>query len=704
MNENFKLKIREKDLEINIKDWTAQTSGSCLVRYGDTELLVTAVMASEEKENLSFFPLTVDYEEKYYAAREIYGSRFVRRETRPTDQAVLTARMIDRAIRPLFPKNIRRELQIIATCLSFDGENDPDTLGAIGTSLALSISDIPWDGPIAMVKVGKIEGKWIVNPTYSEKEESELDLVLSGVEENNQVLINMIELEGEEVAESDVLEGIKFAKPYLKQLIDFQKEIQKKIGKEKIALPELSEPDIEKETKKFLKGKLEKALFGKDSLKTKGELAALNKELIGFIEEKHPEEEKTKYALDYLEKEKERVLQESILKEEKRPDGRKLDELRPISCEVNVLAKTHGSGFFSRGLTKILSVTTLGGPGDYQILEGMEIVGKKRFLHHYNFPPYSVGEVARLRGPGRREIGHGYLAEKALRPVIPDFDEFPYTIRVVSEALSSNGSTSMGSACAASLALMDAGVPIKSAVAGIAIGLVQDNSGNYKILTDIQGPEDGFGGMDFKVAGSKKGITAIQLDVKVKGLTEQIIEESLARAKKARLEILEKMKEVIASPRPELPPSAPKIKTLQIDPEKIGEVIGPGGKIINKIIDEYNVEIDIEDSGLVYVTSQDQESCDRAVQRIKNIVKTAEVGEIYNGKVERIEDYGAFVEILPGKTGLLHISRIAPYHIRKVQDIIKVGDIVPVKVISIDDQGRINLSAIEAGFKPKKHP
>ncbi len=700
--ENFKIKIENKDLQVEMKDWTPQTSGSCLLRYGDTEVLVTAVMSDEDNKELSFFPLTVNYEERYYAAGKIYGSRFMRREGRPTTGATLTARMIDRLIRPLFPKGLKREVQVIITCLSWDKENDPDIIGAIASSIALSVSNIPWAGPASTVRVGKVNNKWVLNPTYEQREESDFDLILAGAEKEGEVLINMIEFEGDEVSEQSILEAVDFAYPPLKKIIDFQNKIKKEIGEEKIQLPNPPETEIKKETEAFLKDKLEETIFGEDNYKVKKETAKLENELRDFLEQKYEEKSKINYAFSVLEKEKERIIQENILKKERRPDERGLDEIREISCETGVLARTHGSGFFSRGLTKILSILTLGTPGDYKILEGMEVVDKKRFLHHYNFPPFSVGEVQFLRAPGRREIGHGALAEKAVFPLVPDFEEFPYTIRVVSEALSSHGSTSMGSVCATSLALMDGGVPLKRPAAGIAMGLIKGEGGEYKILTDIQGPEDALGDMDLKVAGTEKGITAIQMDVKVIGIGKKILEEALEKAKKARLQILDKMKKVIDKPREQLSDLAPKIDTIKINPEKIGEVIGPKGAVINKITEDYDVEIDIEDSGLIFVAGEDKEGVEKALEKIEKITEEPEVGKVYDGEVKNITDYGAFVEILPGEEGLVHISKLVPYHLKDVREILKEGDIIPVKLTLIDEKGRLNLSAIEAGFRPKK--
>ena len=709
----FSLELGGKDLQVEIKNLAEHANGSCWIRYGDTVVLATAVMG-EEGEEKDFFPLTVEYQERFYAAGKILGSRFIRRESRPSDEAILTSRLIDRAIRPRFPENLKREIQVIITCLSWDRENDPDIPGLIATSISLGISDIPWQGPIAALRVGNSEAhkspegkpstsyraspEFILNPTYEQREKSNLDLALTAVPqdlgEKNGALINMIEAEGQEVQEEIVLKAVEFSKPYFKKLIEFQNQIIKKVGKKKIDLPEpSSDLELESEIKEFLGDRLEKVLYEKSEMDTADKL---RKELAYFIAEKYPGMGKTKPALDFFEKEIERLIHENIIKFEKRPDGRKLDEIREISCEVGVLPRTHGSGLFQRGETKSLSILTLGAPGDVKLLEGMEFIGKKRFMHHYNFPPYCSGEIKPLRGPGRREIGHGMLVEKALMGLCPNFEEFPYTLRIVSEILSSNGSTSMASVSSSSLALMDAGVPIKNPCAGIALGLMQNDKGNYKILTDIQGPEDHHGDMDFKIAGTKNGITAIQMDVKIRGIDEKILKETLERGKKARLQILNKIEKTIQKPRPELSPWAPRVYIIQIKPEKIREVIGPGGKIINEIIEECGVSINVEDSGQVFVTAEKEEGAKKAVSWIKNITREIRTGEIFQGKVKRIVDFGAFIEIIPGQEGLCHISQIAPFRVEKVEDIIKVGEIVPVKVISIDEQGRINLSIKEA--------
>jgi len=683
----FKLDLGGRELIAEINNLAEQTSGSVFLQYGETLVLATCVMSDKERESLDFFPLTVNYEEKFYAAGKIRGPRYIRREARPSDEAICNARLVDRAIRPLFPGNLNREVQVVVTVLSWDGQNEPDILGLLASSIALSISDIPWQGPVATVRIGKIGEQFILNPTYAQREESEIDIVFAAKSGQTDLLINMLEGNFEEVGEETILAAYQFSKPFLKKLLDFQKEISAKVGKEKVNLakPEI-QLELEKEIKEFLENKLEEEEGRMEKLDQ------LKEDLINFIQEKYPE--RMGYALKFFEKEIGRIIHENVIKNERRPDGRKLTEIRKISCQAGLIPRTHGSGLFCRGQTKSLSILTLGAPGDVQILEGMEIVGKKRFMHHYNFPPYCSGEVKPIRGPGRREIGHGVLAEKALLPLIPSFGDFPYTIRVVTEILSSNGSTSMASVSSSSLALMDAGVPILRPAAGIAMGLMQDKEGNYKILTDIQGPEDHHGDMDLKVAGTKNGVTAIQMDVKFEGISEKILRECLGQAKKARSQILEKMKEVISKPRLELSPFAPRILTIQINPEKIREVIGPGGKVINKIIKECGVSIDVEETGKIFVTAEKEEAAKKAIAWINDITREVKVGEIFQGKVKKILDFGAFIEILPGQEGLLHISKIAPYRVERIEDFFKVGDVISVKVISVDEQGRINLSLV----------
>ncbi len=691
--EKFKLEIGGRELKIELRNLAEMAAGSCLVQYGDTLVLSTVVISEGEREGIDFFPLTVDYEERYYAAGKILGSRYIRRESRPSDEAILTSRLIDRAIRPLFPKDLKREVQIVVTCLSWDRENDPDIIGLVAASLVLSLSKVPWSGPISAVRVGKIGDEFILNPTYEQRESSCLDLVVVGVEKSGEILIDMMEAEASEISEEEISRATEWAMPYLKELIDFQNQIIKKVGEEKISIETPPQDlELEKEIKEFLGAGLEKALFQKEKKGGMEDVNQLKEDLACHIEEKYPGMGKTKRARDFFEEEIERLVHENVINHGRRPDGRKLDEIREITAEVGILPRTHGSGLFCRGQTKSLSILTLGAPGDVKLLEGMEIVGKKRFMHHYNFPPYSTGEIKPIRGPGRRDIGHGMLAEKALLPLIPSLEEFPYTIRIVSEILSSNGSTSMASVSSSSLALMDAGVPIKKPATGIALGLMQNSKGDYKILTDIQGPEDHHGDMDLKVAGTRDGITAIQMDVKITGISQKILKEVLEQGKKARLQILDKIKKVLEGPRSELSPFAPKILILQINPEKIREVIGPGGKVINGIIKECGVEIDIEDSGKIFVTAEKEEAAKKAVSWIKDITREVKVGEVFQGKVKRILDFGAFVEIFPGQEGLIHISQLAPFRVERVEDIVKVGGIYPVKVISIDEQGRINLS------------
>jgi len=679
----YKIKIGEREMVFETSNLTDQASGACFLKYGGTVVLSTACLSSYEKEQVEFFPLTVEYEERYYAAGKIKGPRYIKRETRPSDEAICNARMVDRAIRPLFPKDLKKEVQIINTVLSWDGENDPDVLALLASSFSLLISEIPWQGPVGALRVGKIGEKFIINPTYKEKEESEIDVVFSGVKRNGEILINMIEGGFSEVNEKTLLEAFDFARPEIEKLIDFQEKISKEIGKKKIPLKEKEkDPLFEEELRKFLGNRLKEAIFQKEK---SDKFLQLKKEYLEFVNLRFPE--RVFEALRFLEKEAEKLLAKEIIENGIRPDGRKIDEMRKISCQVSVLPRTHGSAIFCRGQTKSLSILTLGAPGDVQLLDGMEISGKKRFMHHYNFPPYSVGEISPLKGPGRREIGHGMLVERALLPIVPDFEQFPYTIRIVSEILSSNGSTSMASACSSSLALMDAGVPIKRPVAGIALGLVTNERGDYKILTDIQGPEDHYGDMDFKVAGTEKGVTAIQMDLKIDGISRKIFEEALERGKKARLEILKTMEKVLPRPREALSPFAPKILTIQINPEKIRDVIGPGGRVINEIISETGVSIDIEETGKIFVTAEKEEAAKKAIAWIKNITREVKVGEVFQGKVKRVLSFGALIEILPGQEGLLHISQIKKQRGLKL----KVGEIIPVKVISIDELGRINL-------------
>ncbi len=697
--EVFETEFGQKKLIVKIGDYALQANGEVLVQYGDTTLLVTAVMKKESREGIDFFPLTVEYVEKYYAAGKIRGSRFIRREARPSDEAVLVSRMVDRTIRPRFSKKIKKEVQIILTCLSWDAENDPDIPAVFGASLALSLSDIPWSGPIAAMRVEKSKDKFILNPSYQEREDGCFDLVAAGCENGKgEILVNMIEAQGDEALEEEMIKAIEQSQEYLKKLINFQKEIVAKLGKEKAKLeaPELGE-DIKKEIKKFLEedNRLKKSLYQEKKQERAGDVNELKEELGAWLEQNHPGEIKMSLVGEFFDEEISNILRKIIIQEEKRPDGRKLNEVRKLDCKVGILPRTHGSGLFTRGETQSLSILTLGAPGDVQLIEGMEIVGKKRFMHHYNFPPYCTGETGPLRGPGRREIGHGALVEKALFPLIPDKEQFPYTIRIVSEILSSNGSSSMASVSSSSLALFDAGVPIKEAVSGIAVGLITEGK-DYKILTDIQGPEDYYGDMDFKVAGTKNGITAVQMDVKITGLNIQIIKDAFWRAKEARLAILKEMEKVLPKPRPELSSYAPRILTIQINPDRIREVIGPGGKVINEITEQTGATIDIEDTGLISVTAEKEEAAKKAIAWIKNITREFKVGEILQGKVTKIFDFGAVVEFSPGQDGLVHISELAPYRVEKVSDIVKMGDIIPVKIIKTEGNGKISLSLRQA--------
>lgn len=692
MQQQFNLEVAGRKLEVEVGKLAPQANGSVRVKYGDTVVLATAVMSSKPREGVNFLPLVVDYEEKLYAAGRIKGSRFIKREGRPSDEAITTGRLIDRTLRPLFSQAIRNEIQVIVTVLCVDGENDPDIPSIIAASLALAISNIPWQGPVAAVRVGLIGGEWVLNPSYEAREKSKLDLVVSG----NRDLVNMLEGTAGEIEEERILEAVKFAQKFLKIILGLEQEIVEKVGAQKTK-PEEVLPDkkLASSAKKFLEGKLEKALFIAKKEERSAAFKKLEEDYFEFIESKFSEEYLGQARI-VLDEEIDRLVHKNILEKEKRPDGRKLDEIRAITCEVKLLPRTHGSALFKRGETQVLSIITLGAPGDEQFLEGMETVGKKRFMHHYNFPPYSVGETGRMRGPGRREIGHGMLAERAVYPLLPSKENFPYTIRVVSEILSSNGSSSMGSVCGTSMALMDAGIPIKKAVAGLAVGLMANKKGNYKILSDIQGPEDHHGDMDFKIAGTREGITVLQMDVKLEGITLDILKDAIYQAKVGRFFILDKMKEVISKPREELSEYAPRIYVLKIDPDKIRDVIGPGGKVINTIIEKTGVEIEIEDDGLVYITAEVAGAADKAKKWIEDITKPIVIGEIFQGKVTRIVDFGAFVEIYPGQEGLVHISELAPYRVKRVGDIVKVGDVIPVKIKNVDEQGRINLSLKDA--------
>ncbi len=697
MVKKFELEWGGKNLIVETGKFAGQANGSCTVRYGDTLVLVTATMSGNQREGIDFFPLMVEYEEKLYAAGKIKGSRFIKREGRPTDEAILTARLIDRAIRPFFDDRMRNDIQVVASTLSWDQENDSDIPALVGASVALMISDIPWNGPIAAVRVGQINGEWVLNPTYEARAKSSMDIVVAGTEEK----VCMLEAGANEVLEADVLEAIKFGQKHLKPVIKLIESIREEIGKTKMSIVEedpeaASEKEgLKNKVKEFLREKLATCLFDskKESKSSRQEvLDKLEKELEEYLKEEGIGKDRRKDAMGFFYGIVEEEISRVILEKELRVDCRSLFDIRPLAAEVALLPRTHGSGYFTRGDTHVLSAVTLGSPADEQTLDGMEVSGKKRFMHHYNFPPFSVGEASPMRGPGRREIGHGALAERALLPVLPKTEDFPYTIRVVSEVLSSNGSSSMASTCASTLALLDAGVPIKSPVAGIAMGLASDSNGKYKVLTDLQDLEDSKGGMDFKIAGTRGGITAIQMDTKTLGLTMEMVEKTLTQGREARMKILDVMESAIAAPRPELSPYAPRIITFKINPDRIRDVIGPGGKIINEIIDNTGVSIDIANDGTVVICSAQPPSLDKAVAWVKSLTQEAEVGEIYQGPVTRILDFGAFVEIFPHKEGLVHISELAPYRVGKVTDIVKIGDVVRVKVIKVDEQGRVDLS------------
>lgn len=684
--QTFQMEWAGRPLIVETNQLAKQANGAVLVRYGDTTILSTAT-ASKEPRALDFFPLTVNYEERLYAAGKIPGG-FIKREGRPSEKAILTSRLIDRPIRPLFPDGFRNDVQVISLVLSVDQEATSEMAAMLGSSLALSVSDIPFDGPIAGVQIGRVDGEFIVNPTPDQLEQSDLDLVVAGTKD----AINMVEAGAKEVEEQIVLEAILFGHEQIKQLIEFQEQIIAAVGKEKaeIKLFEL-DPTLYAEIEQTIGAELVQAIQTEEKLAREQNIQNVKTAIIEKYEAEEADEDtmkQVKAILDDMVKEEVRRL---ITEDKVRPDGRGLDEIRPLSSQVGILPRTHGSGLFTRGQTQVLSVCTLGALGEVQIIDGLGLEESKRFMHHYNFPNFSVGETGPIRGPGRREIGHGALGERALEAVIPDEDTFPYTIRLVAEVLESNGSSSQASICASTMAMMDAGVPLKAPVAGIAMGLVKTGD-NYSILSDIQGMEDFLGDMDFKVAGTAKGITALQMDIKIDGLAGEILEESLAQAKKGRLHILEHMLETINTPREELSTYAPKIVRIQINPDKIRDVIGPGGKVINKIIDETNVKIDTEQDGTIYISSPDSEMNARAQEMIENIVREAEVGEYYLGKVKRIEKFGAFVELFPGKDGLLHISEIQEKRTNKVEDVLKVDDELLVKVIEIDRQGRVNLS------------
>lgn len=683
----FSIDWAGRELTVEVGQLAKQANGAALIRYGETAVLSTAT-ASKEAKSVDFFPLTVNYEERLYAVGKIPGG-FIKREGRPSEKAILASRLIDRPIRPLFPDGFRNEVQVVSIVMSVDQNCSSEMAAMFGSSLALSISDIPFEGPIAGVIVGRVDGKFIINPTVEEMEKSDIHLTVAGTKD----AINMVEAGADEVSEETMLEAIMFGHEEIKRLIAFQEEIVEKVGKEnrEIQLYEI-DSELEQEVRSMCGKSLISAIQVEEKHAREDAIQAVREEVLADFSERETADEdllkQVKQVLDNLVKEEVRRL---ITVDKVRPDGRKPDEIRPLYSEVQLLARTHGSGLFTRGQTQALSICTLGALGDVQILDGLGIEESKRFMHHYNFPHFSVGETGPIRAPGRREIGHGALGERALEPVIPSEVEFPYTIRLVSEVLESNGSSSQASICASTLAMMDAGVPIKAPVAGIAMGLVKSDE-HYTILTDIQGMEDHLGDMDFKVAGTENGITALQMDIKIKGLSREILEEALHQAKDGRLHILDVMKATISEPRKQLSPYAPKIVTLHINPDKIRDVIGPSGKQINKIIEETGVKIDIEQDGTVFIASADEQMNQKAKKIIEDLVREVEVGQRYLGKVKRIEKFGAFLEIFPGKDGLVHISQLAEDRVNKVEDVVSIGDELLVKVVEIDNQGRVNLS------------
>ncbi len=686
----YQTELAGRPLVFEVNEVAKQANGSVLVRYGDTVLLVTAVVAKQPREGVDFLPLLVDYEERLYSVGKIPGS-FLRREGKPTESAILAARAIDRSLRPLFPENFTRDIQVVVTVLSVDPDNPSDTTALIGASLAVGVSEIPFAGPVAAVHLGRVDGRFIINPTSEQSSKSEMDLIIAGTKD----AVTMVEAGAKEVPEEIILEAIFFAHEEIKKIVAFQEAIQEAEGKPKIEVEEEAvDPELAEAVKEYALPKLLAALKTSEKLERENNLEQAKEETKAYFQEKLGEEEyelKVKAIEEILDTVIKDEVRKMIFNERIRVDGRKPDEIRPVTCQVGLLPRTHGSALFTRGQTQALSVVTLGRISEEQILDGLGEEESKRYIHHYNFPPFCVGEVRPMRSPGRRDIGHGALAERALLPLIPPEEEFPYTIRVVSEILESNGSSSQASVCGSSLALMDAGVKIKKHVAGIAMGLVKQED-DFVILSDIQGLEDRLGDMDFKVAGTRDGITALQMDIKIVGITKEILQLALEQAKKGRFFILDKMEEAIAEPRPDLSPYAPRMITMEIDPDRIRDVIGPGGKIIRKIIEETGVEIDIEDDGRVFITALDQEAGEKAKSIIEKLTSDVEVGQIYLGKVVRLMNFGAFVEVLPGKEGLVHISQLAKERVARVEDVVKPGDEILVKVIEIDRMGRINLS------------
>lgn len=702
--QEFHLDFCGRGITVETGEIAKQADGAVIIRYGDTVTLSTACASNQAKEGIDFFPLTVSFEEKLYSVGKIPGG-FLRREGRPSEHATLTARMIDRPIRPLFAEGFRNEVQVVNTVLSVDQDASPEMAAMFGASLALCISDIPFNGPIAGVKVGRINGELVANPTVAQMEESDIDLTVAGTAQ----ALNMVEAGAKEVSEEDMLAALMFGYEQIKKLCAFQEEIVAACGKEKreIELYAVDET-IDREVRANFEAQIRAAVSIKEKLERYGKIDDLTDEAAQMIANKEYESEKdqnnaVKQAREICRSIEADEVRRLIIEDKVRPDGRQIDEIRPLNSQVDLLPRVHGSALFTRGETQVLSTTTLGALNDNQIIDDLTVVDSKRFMHHYNFPPYCVGETGRMGNPGRREIGHGALGERALAQVLPSVDEFPYTIRTVADVMESNGSSSQASICAGTMSLMAAGVPIKAPVAGIAMGLIMDdNSGKYTVLTDIQGMEDHFGDMDFKVAGTKNGITALQMDIKVTGITKNIFEEALAQAHKARLEILDNMLACIPCPREQLSPYAPKIAMMNIDPDKIKDVIGPGGKMINEIIAQCdNVKIDIDDDGKVVIYHNDYDTIEKAKQMISDIVRVAKVGDVYAAKVVRLEKFGVFVNLFGNTDGLLHISKISHHRVDKVEDVLKLGDIIDVKVTEIDNKGRINVSAKALLPKPK---
>lgn len=697
MVREFIYDLSGRELKVTIGKVAEQANGSCLVQCGETVVLVNACASKEPREGVDFFPLSCDFEEKLYSVGKIPGG-FIKREGRPSEKSILTSRLIDRPLRPLFPEGYRNDVQVIATALSVEQDNQPDILAMIGSSIALTISDIPFNGPTGSVNVGYVDGEYVINPTIAQREKSRLNITVSGTKD----AIMMVEAGADILSEEEVLNAILFAHEEIKSICNFIETIREEVGKEKSeVIIKQRDEDLFNSIIEFGKEQIISALRTPNKMEREENLDNITKEIFEkFLPDYEDKKGEINSAIESVIVDEVRRL---IIEDGIRPDDRELDEVRKISCERGLLPRTHGSGLFTRGQTQVLTLTTLGAPGEVQVLDGVIDEDDKRYMHQYNFPPFSVGDVRPLRSPGRREIGHGALAERALIPVLPSEDEFPYTMRLVSEVLSSNGSSSQASICGSTLSLLDAGVPIKDSVAGIAMGLIKDEKTNkIAILTDIQGLEDHFGDMDFKVAGTKDGITALQMDIKIDGISREILATALEKAKKARLHILSIMNDCIATPSEEMSKYAPKIFTMQILPEKIREVIGPGGKVINKIIDETGVKIDTFDDGRIAITADSRENGERAKEMINEIVKEIEVGEIYSGVITTITSFGAFVELIKGKEGLLHISNMTHERLDKVENLFKVGDVVEVKVIEIDNQGKIKLSRKALLEKPKK--